>query len=458
MKPLSFAELAAMSGGRLIHGPSDRTATRVTTDSRQILPGDLFIALPGDRFDGHSFVAEATRKGAVAALVERELPTEGLPTGFGVILANSSLRALQSLAAAYRGSLPVRVVAVTGSNGKTSTKEFIAAVLAHLGSVCKTNGNLNNHIGVPLTLLQIEPTDAWAVVEMGMNHPGELRPLAAMALPEIGVITAAGWAHIEHFESREAIAEEKGQVAFAIPTQGRVYLQGDNPRLRALRSRIAAPVCWVGSSADNDMRVEILDIDTAGTRFRIHRSAGDAGEEFFVPVPGVHMAENAAFALAIGLDLGLDMAALREGLASASLPKGRLAVRPRGAGWLLDDTYNANPDSMAAAFRTLMALPGRGRGVALLGSMGELGARSEELHRWVGQVAARCGVSWVLALGPGAPWLVEGARQSGAQADVCSSHEEMASAYRSGAQPDDRILAKGSRSQSMERVIALLEN
>jgi len=456
MKPLSFAQLAGLSGGSLVHGPAERTATRTTTDSRQILPGDLFVALPGEHFDGHAFVAEAARKGAVAALVERDIPLGELPAGFGVVRVPSSLGGLQALAAAYRATLPVRAVAVTGSNGKTSTKEFIAAVLTRCGTVRKTAGNLNNHIGVPLTLLQIEPGDAWAVVEMGMNHPGELRPLAAMTRPEAGVITSAGWAHIEHFASREAIAEEKGEVAFCLPESGRAYLQGDNPRLRALRPRIAAPVCWVGSGPDNDVRVELSGIDASGTRFRL--SAGALREEFFVPVPGAHMAENAAFALAIGLDLGLDASALREGLAGASLPKGRLAVKPRAAGWLLDDTYNANPDSMAAAFRTLMALPGGGRGVALLGSMGELGARAEELHRWVGEEAARCGITWVLALGPGAPWLVEGARKGGARADVYSSHEELAAACRAGAQPDDRILAKGSRSQSMERVTALLEN
>jgi UDP-N-acetylmuramoyl-tripeptide--D-alanyl-D-alanine ligase len=456
MKPLSFSALAAMTGGRLVHGPEARTATRVVTDSRVILPGDVFVALPGEKFDGHTFVAEAARKGAVAAIVQQDVPGDQLPQGFGVIRVQDSLAGLQALATRYRESLGVRVVAVTGSNGKTSTKEFIAAVLGHCGATRKTAGNLNNHIGVPLTLLQIEPTDTWAVVEMGMNHPGELRPLMRMARPEFGVITSAGWAHIEHFADREAIAREKAEVAFGLPREGRAWVQGDNPMLRALAGEISAPVCWVGSGPENDVRVRVERIDASGTRFLIEAD-GFAGE-FFVPVPGAHMAENAAFAVALGLHLGMGEEALREGLAAAALPKGRLALRPWRDGWLLDDTYNANPDSMAAAFRTLMALPGVGRGVALLGSMGELGARSEELHRWVGGEAARAGLAWVLALGPGATWLAQGAREGGAQADIFETHEAMAAAYLEGHQRGDRILAKGSRSQAMERVIALLED
>lgn len=456
MRPLSFQHLAEMAGGTLVHGPADRNAIRVCSDSRHVLPGDLFIALRGDQFDGHAFIPDAAKKGAVAALIHADLPTENLPPGFGLIRVADTLAGLQRLAAAYRATLPVRTVAITGSNGKTSTKEFTAAVLQQSGSTRKTQGNLNNHIGVPLTLLTIEPSDRWAVVEMGMNHPGELRPLAAMTRPEFGIITAAGWAHIEHFTDREAIAREKAEVAFAVPASGHVFLQGDNPRLRAIAPEITAPITWVGTGAENTVRVEVNHLDASGTRFTILTSA--LRETFHIPAPGPHMAENAALAIALGLHIGLTPEAIREGLAAASLPKGRLALEPYRQGWLLDDSYNASPDSMAAAFRTLMALPGSGRGVALLGSMGELGARAEELHRWVGQECARAGFSRLLALGPGAPWLVEGARSGGLSADAFNNHEELAAAYLAESRPDDRILIKGSRSQTMERVTTLLKS
>jgi UDP-N-acetylmuramoyl-tripeptide--D-alanyl-D-alanine ligase len=459
MKPLSFAEIAAFSGGRLVRGRPERVATRVCSDSRAILPGDLFIALSGERFDGHAFLADAVQKGALAALVDREVATAELPAGFGLVRVEDVLVGLQRLAAGYRETLKTRVVAVTGSNGKTSTKELLASVLASLGPVHKTEGNLNNHIGVPLTLLQLEESHSWAVVEMGMNHPGELRPLVALARPEIGVVTQAGWAHIEHFTDREAIAREKGEVLYGLPPQGLAVVNGDNPRLRALAGDIPAPVCWVGESPKNDVRVQTRHLDEKGTTFRIEADGLD--EELFIPVLGAHMAENAALAVAVGLHLGLDAQALREGLARAVLPKGRLALKPRKSGWLLDDSYNASPDSMAAAFRTVMGLPGQGRGVALLGSMGELGEKSEALHRWVGGEVVRHGLSLVFALGPGAAWLAEGALEAGldpSAARTFTDHEDLTAAYLAEARDDDRIVVKGSRSQTMERVVARLEH
>lgn len=459
MKPLSFGEIAALSGGSLVHGPADRTATRVGTDSRSILPGDLFVALCGEKFDGHAFLADAARQGAVAALVDREVQGAELPAGFGLIRVADALQGLQRLAAAYRAGLPVRTVAVTGSNGKTSTKEFLASVLARLGPTHKTAGNLNNHIGVPLTLLQLGPEHRWAAVEMGMNHPGEIRPLVELARPEIGVITQAGWAHIENFPDREGIAREKGEVAFHLPQGGFAVLYGDNPRLRALAGDIPVEIVWVGAGPDNTLRVEHLGVDASGTRARFHGFGQSV--ECFIPVLGRHMAENAALAAAVGMKLGLGAAEAAAALAETVLPKGRLALRARGDGWLLDDTYNANPDSMEAAFRTVMALPGSGRGVALLGSMGELGARSAELHRWVGAEAARSGIGLVYALGPGAEEIARGAREAGLEPSavgIFSDHATLAAAYRSASRPDDRIVVKGSRSQTMEKVVTALEN
>lgn len=457
MKPICFADLAVWSGGTLVHGQPERMVTRVTSDSRAILPGDLFVALVGEKFDGHQFAADAFRQGALAVMVSGEIPAEAVPSGSGVIRVADTLKGLQELSKAYRSRLSVRVVAVTGSNGKTSTKEFLAGVLSKLGPTAKTQGNLNNHIGVPLTLLSLDESHAWAVVEMGMNHPGEIRPLVDLAGPEIGVITQAGWAHIENFSSREAIAAEKGEVACHLPAGGFAVLQGDNPRLRALAGKIPVPVAWVGSGEGNDFRILPQTIGAQGSHFEI--SSGGQTAAFSIPVPGWHMVENAALAVATGWKLGLEARSIAEGLNGAVLPKGRLALKAHGEGWLLDDTYNANPDSMAAAFRTLMNLPGSGRGVALLGSMGELGSRAKELHRWVGADAAASGITCLHALGPNAADLVEGAREGGITETGCwPDHESLAKGYLKNSRPDDRIVVKGSRSAAMEKVLPHLEN
>lgn len=457
MNPISFSQVAAWCGGVLVHGQAERMVTRVTTDSRNIRPGDLFVALSGEKFDGHDFVAEAFRQGALAVMVCREPVADAVNPGAGVIRVDDTLAGLQALASAYRAELSARVVAVTGSNGKTSTKEFLASVLGNLGKTAKTQGNLNNHIGVPLTLLQLDDSHAWAVVEMGMNHAGELRPLVEWARPEIGVITQAGWAHIENFADCDSIAIEKGEVAYHLPKGGFAVMQGDNPRLRALAPRIPVPVAWVGMNAGNEFRVGVESMSADGGTFTVE--FGGRKEFFSIPVAGSHMMENAALAVVTGWKLGLDAAAIREGLAGVSLPKGRLALKPRGEGWLLDDTYNANPDSMAAAFRTLMNLPGNGRGVALLGSMGELGARAAELHQWVGRDAAAAGISCLHALGPHAVDLVEGARAGGmTEAGAWPDHESLARAYLQNARRDDRIVVKGSRSAAMEKALPHLEN
>jgi UDP-N-acetylmuramoyl-tripeptide--D-alanyl-D-alanine ligase len=456
MNPLSFSQLAEWSGGSLTHGQKERMVTRVTTDSRTIRPGDLFVALVGDRFDGHNFLDDAFRQGAVAAMVSRELPSGTMGTGLGVIQVPDTLAGLQHLAGAYRQKLATRVVAVTGSNGKTSTKEFLAAILGELGRTTKTQGNLNNHIGVPLTLLQIDDSHGWAVVEMGMNHPGEIRPLVQMAQPEISLITQAGWAHIENFKDRESIAIEKGEVAYHLPEDGFAVLQGDNERLRALLPRIKVPVAWVGRGSSNEYPVGIDSMSGNGCRF--HVTLGGKKESFSISIPGSHMVENAALAVVTGWKLGLDAEVMRKALAGVSLPKGRLALKPWEAGWLLDDTYNANPDSMAAAFRTLMSLPGGGRGVALLGCMGELGQRSGELHRWVGGDAAAVGLSCLHAVGPQAEDLVAGARAAGmTEATSWPDHASLAKGYLADRRAGDRVLVKGSRSATMEKVLPHLE-
>ena len=244
MDATSFEKIARWSEGRLATGDPQGTVTTVCTDSRALKAGDLFVALRGDKFDGHTFLAEAAKRGAAGAMVE-EFPAESIP-GFAVILVKDTLQGLQRLGAEYRRSLDLQVVGLTGSNGKTSTKDLTAAVLGENFQVTKTEGNLNNHIGVPLTLLRARGTDQIGVFEMGMNHPGEIAPLAAMAAPGVGIITNIGMAHIEYMGSSEAIAQEKGMLAEALPPSGTLILSAQDAFSESIAARTKADVVLAG--------------------------------------------------------------------------------------------------------------------------------------------------------------------------------------------------------------------
>ena len=454
MIPQALGKVAEMAGGQLIGNQSERHVIRICTDSRGLKPGDLFVALKGENFDGHDFVSQAHAAGAVAALVHR-VPADYVPAaGFSLIRVEDTLKGLQSLAANYREKLSVRVAAVTGSNGKTSTKEFMAAVLSQRFVTHKTAGNLNNHIGVPLTLLSMDDSHEWAVVEMGMNHPGELGPLVGMARPDAGVITTIGWAHIEAFSSRNGIAEEKSQVIRHLAKDGLAVLNGDSELVRNIASSTAAKIVFAGSRRGSQYQIRPVEFQAGHTRFIF--TAAKEEVEVCLPVPGWHMVQNAALALAFGIESGISSADAVRGLLTAELPKNRLHVARHSQGWLMDDTYNASPDSMQAAFQTLCRIPGGGRSVALLGSMGELGKFSEELHRWTGRAAAEEGIGMVLCCGPMARELVEGARSGGlpeAMALDFKDQETLVDYYQKLKVAGDRVLVKGSRSQRMERVV-----
>ncbi|GAB4253470.1 MAG: UDP-N-acetylmuramoyl-tripeptide--D-alanyl-D-alanine ligase [Candidatus Methylacidiphilales bacterium] len=452
MKPLSLAQIAAMTGGTLLCGAPERHVHRVGTDSRSTKPGDLFVALRGEKFDGHTFLPTVAKLGAIAAVVARKAPrpaTEGL----GLIEVEDTQVALQRLAHAYRKMMPAKVVGITGSSGKTSTKEFIASVLSRLAPTRKTEGNLNNHLGVPLTLLSLDPTDAWAVVEMGMNHPGEIAALCDIALPDHGVITSIGWAHIEFFPDQEGIFHEKAWLVRSL-RGGWAVLNGDDARLRTLAGTLAAETVFPGSTPDSF--VQLKDPRWMGDRMVFSARAGSEAEPMELPVPGLHMVQNAGLAIALGLKAGLPLPEIREGLAAAQLPKSRVALRPLGKGWLLDDAYNANPDSMVAAFSTLALLEAGPQRFALLGAMGELGAWSERLHRWTGERAAEAGITHLFAVGEAAKPMVEAAAARKVDARWFISKGALVDAYRTLATGSDAVLVKGSRSQAMEEVTAAL--
>ena len=352
--------------------------------------------------------------------------------------------------------ISVRVASVTGSSGKSSTKEMLAAVLGTLGPTHRTPGNLNNHLGVPLTLLGIGEQDRWAVVEIAMNAPGEIGPLAELAGPEAGLVTNIGWAHIEGMGSKDATAKEKGALYRALPPTGLAVSNADDPFEKKTLEGCRARVVRVGSRENVDYRVGSIESDGSSTRFSLESSRGRT--EVKLPVPGPHMAMNAAMAMATGIELGVEPKAAAEALQKVQLPGGRVRLEKHAQGWLLDDSYNANPDSLAAAIATLESLPGKGRAVALLGAMAELGSFSPMLHAESGAMVAKSRAALCFAVGADAKNLVEAARKNrpGDWARWFASREELVAAYRREAKADDRILVKGSRSQQMDLVAAEL--
>jgi UDP-N-acetylmuramoyl-tripeptide--D-alanyl-D-alanine ligase len=454
MNPLPLETIAKFAGGTLSRG-GDRVAHGVSTDSRSIEPGAVFVALRGENFDGHRYVGTAARAGAVGAMVERGFKPGPDVTELPCIEVDDTLAGYQALAAAYRRSLSLRVVGITGSNGKTSTKDFVGAVLERGFRVLKTEANFNNHIGVPRMLLRAGSADQIAVLEMGMNHPGEIAPLARMAAPEVGIITNIGSAHIEFMGSSAAIAQEKGDLVAAVPSDGLVVLAAEDEFTPLITARSKAPVRLVGLGA-GEIRAENIVDEMGGCRFEVASSDGQRARAS-LPIPGRHMVQNSLFAFAAGLHFGLSLADCAAALGEVAITKSRLQRREVGGLQFLDDTYNANPESMIAALETLARLPVTGRRIAVLGRMGELGAEALAGHRRVGDAAARLGINHLICVGAEARWIAEGAKARG-YTDLTTVDDiaEAARHLRELARAGDLTLVKGSRSAAMETLFEQL--
>src|SRR6266850_5632132 len=388
MNPLTLFQIAQFAGASLSSGDRTVVINKVSTDSRTIKPGELFVALRGENFEGHDFIEAGAKAGATGALVDLNW-AGNVPNNFALLRATDTLQAYQTLAANYRRSLALKVLAITGSNGKTSTKDFAASVLARRFRVTKTEGNFNNHVGVPRTILEATSEDEVAVWEIGMNHPGEIAALAKIASPDAAIITNIGVAHIEFMGSREAIAAEKGALAEAIGPQGSIILNADDPFSPGITARARAKVILAGTTA-GAIRASEISQSGSGTDFTILEGAHRCRAQ--LPVPGLHMVQNALLAVAAGRAFGLSLEDCAAGLAAAPLTKARLQIKDLGGVQFLDDSYNANPDSMKAALRTLVELDAQGKRIAVLGEMRELGTESERGHREVGEAAAMLGV------------------------------------------------------------------
>lgn len=455
-------ELASATGGRFTGGtPAD--VVGVSTDSRAIAAGGAFVALRGERFDGHDFLADAARAGAACAVVARNRSAAPAPAGLPLLEVDDTLAALGAIARHHRLRFPVPVVGVTGSNGKTTTREMIAAILATRGPVLKTEGNLNNEVGVPLTLLRLEPRHTAAVVEMGMNHRGEISRLAAIAEPRVGVVTNAFPAHLEGLGTVDGVADAKGELYKGLPADGVVVANADDPRMLHRARKSGRRVVTFSGGGEPDADVVVLDVlarDPDGMRFLL--GIGTKELEVRLPLVGDHNAVNAAAAAAAALSLGCTDREIVRGLGEVRPVGRRLRVERLPSGVLLiDDCYNANPASMKAALRTLRQLAGEGRALAALGDMLELGPTEGDLHRELGRDAAAAGLGALATFGPRAALVREAAVDSGLPAADTFHTEDpqaLAAFVRERLRPGDVLLVKGSRGMKLERLVEALRD
>ena len=447
MKPLSAQQIAEVLGADVAAGdPAAVVCAGVSTDTRKLPAGCAFFALRGENFDGDAFAADALAAGAALVVVQRW--SGNCPAGAAVIVVPDTLAALQRLAYWWRRQLDIPVVCITGSNGKTSTKDLTTAVLSRRFRVSSTKGNLNNHIGLPLTVLATTLEDQAAVWEIGMNHAGELEPLCKIAQPKYGIITNIGTAHIEHLGSRDAIAEEKGTLARALPENGILFISASCDYHDFLRERTQAALVSVGDGR-GIVRAENLRLEPDHSHFTLVIE-GDGHAEVCLPVPGRHMVINALLAAAVGWKLGMPPCEIAVGLSEVKISSGRLARRVVDGVTVIDDTYNANPESMAAAIETLAEapVPNGARRFVVLGRMGELGIHGPAAHHQIGKLAASRDLV-VIAAGEGAEGIAEGAGGAKHFPVLADAAKWLAAEVK----PGDAVLFKGSRSATIERVM-----
>ena len=459
---LTWSEVLAVTNAKVHSGKlrGNDAIPKITTDTRKIETGDLFIALRGENFDGAEFAADALQKGASAVLVGAPLSKsveKALKNAKGAVLTVSdTLAAYQAIAHAWRMKFGVPVVAITGSNGKTTTKDLTAALLSARGTVCRTVANYNNEVGLPMTLLGMTGGDVAAVVEIGMRGLGQIAALAPVAAPSIGIVTNVCEVHMELLGSMENIAKAKAELVQAIPAGGTVILNADDARVAAMRSLAAdgVRVLTYGIGADADVRAEALRLTSNGSQFMV--TWNNERHDYSIPLAGRHNVSNALAALAAGFVLGYTPQEMQTGLQRLAVTKMRYEVHEVGAWTFINDAYNASPSSMAAAVETTANLY-EGRKIAVLGDMLELGDAAEEAHRRIGRRVAELGFAALVTYGPQSQWIHTAAEAAGCP--VCchaETHEAAAEHLRTLLRDGDTVLFKGSRGMKMEAVIALL--
>jgi UDP-N-acetylmuramoyl-tripeptide--D-alanyl-D-alanine ligase len=458
---LTLAE-AAIGAGAVLEAPASVTnagalvVTGYSIDSRTVAPGELFFAVRGERLDGHDFVAAALERGAVAAVVSRArvaaLPDAALAAP--LLITEEPLAALQSLAAHVRRQWGRRVVAVAGSAGKTTTKEAIAAALGAKFSVLRSVGNLNNGFGLPLQLLRLEPGHEMAVIEMGMNHPGEIAALARIAAPDWGVVTNVGTAHIENFaDGQDGIARAKFELVAALPSTGVAFLNCDDPYVSQFGRNFPGRAVYFGSGpcADPQLLEVVEDLTGLHIRFR----AGEREGQFTLQMLGAHNALNALAGLAVALEAGVPLEAATAALQSLTSGDKRGQVIEINGATILNDCYNSNPEALRSMIRTLATRPARRR-ILVAGEMLEMGEHGPALHAACGRAAAEAGLDLVVGVQGNAKGLAAAACAGGVAALFLPDAEAAGRWLKQNLQPGDVVLVKGSRGVYLERAIEAL--
>jgi UDP-N-acetylmuramoyl-tripeptide--D-alanyl-D-alanine ligase len=456
METRNLQFIAESCGGRIVNGDPQVNVNGISADSRSIQAGNLFVALSGPNFDAHDFLADVCGKGVAAAVID-ERRTSPLPQGFPCVAVSNTRRALGEIAAAYRQQFEVSAIAVAGSNGKTSTKELIASVLRQKFETLASTASFNNEVGVPLTLLQLEKKHRAAVLEVGTNHPGELRPLLEMIRPNAGIITSIGREHLEFFGTIDGVLQEEGTLAEILPPGGFLLVNGDGYGTDELVRRGKGRVIRVGTGPKNDWKISGMTMSAEGTRFHLSGGEKDFSGEYVTRLLGTHQVVNATYAVLVGKELGLDRAEIQRGLASCGGAKMRLQLKQIDDFLVLDDAYNANADSMHAALDTLQTFPCKGRRIAVLGDMAELGESSTTAHEEIGRRAATGEIDYLVAVGKNSRIMASAARGAGLRRVVESPDVENAGlAVTEIVRSGDVVLVKASRSTRMERVVDFL--
>ena len=422
---------------------SELNFTGITSDSRQVVPGMLFAALPGQAFDGHDYLQQAQERGAVAALVNRSVATD-LP----LLQVSDVQAALGVLAGHWRMQCPARVIAITGSNGKTTVKEMIASILTQVGEVLATKGNFNNELGLPLTIFQLNQSHDYAVLEMGASNPGDIAYLAAIAKPEIGVITNIGPAHLEGFVNVQGVARTKGELFAALSEDGTAIINAAEPWVDLWQDLNKAERIIFFNGDDKD-HIQVHHVED-----KVMVSTPVGKFPLRLPLPGLHNLTNALAATAVCLALDVPLELIRTGLEAVSQVPGRLNLKYARAGWtVIDDTYNANPASLYAALQVLSTQSGEPW--LVMGDMKELGSDSRKMHAELGDAARTLGVKRLFALGEASTAAKDAFGEGAVHFD---SREELIHALRDELKPGVACLVKGSRSMGMEHVVNAISN
>ena len=453
----TVARMLEATGGRLLQGDRRGEVAGISTDSRRLQARDAFVPLVGERFDGHDFIELAVSKGVSAVLMEENRSAVAAPPEVAVIGVNDTLRALGHLARYWRRQHPIRVVGITGSNGKTSTKEMLTEILQQNLRVLKNEGNLNNLVGVPLTLLRLQPFHQVAVVEMGINVPGEMTQLVEISHPDVGLITNIQPAHLEGLKTPERILGEKGLLWERLGTDGLAVINLDDVLLRnAAQSLSCRRLTYSMSESEADVHIR------GGVRLHEHGSVfllvlGGEAVEVALPVLGYHQVQNAVAAAAAAYGTGQPVSSIVQGLARHRPVRQRMEIHCLADGThVVNDTYNANPRSVLAAVETVAAVHGEMPWVVVLGEMRELGQSSAALHRQLGRQIGNLGMDRLLTLGNLANHIAKGAREAGLPADRCyhgKDHQDLVARLKAEWIPGAWIVIKGSRGMTMEKVV-----